>query len=362
MKKFTLILSAIFMVLFISGCGENNNNNQDTTATVSPSASPTTAVSSSPASSISDYFAYSANTKYTFAGIGNEFASYTVYVDYISGNRVQIRKNNGGSEIVSVLEKKDGKIMLLSGQGECYYRENFTEKTFKNPEILLMEPIIKGTSWLLPNNGGTRKITGIDVSVTTPNGKYKTVAVTTINKGGNKTVDYYAKFIGLVKSVYKYDTDDITSSLESIKENTPFNQKINFYYPNGNNSKIYFVENQIVFNTNDITKLTFENAFKNPPKKYLGKLISTNTKIISLYLQKNNVVYVDFSKELVSEMNAGAGFESMILQSITNTLGNYYGVDKVYITVNGKPYSSGHIMMKKGEAFDVKTDGNIEIK
>ncbi|MCB2293692.1 GerMN domain-containing protein [Clostridium algoriphilum] len=73
--------------------------------------------------------------------------------------------------------------------------------------------------------------------------------------------------------------------------------------------------------------------------------------IKSLYLNKDNMVYVDFSKEFTQEMNAGSGYESQILQCITNTLGDYYMVKKDYITVECKPYSSGHILMENDEAF-----------
>jgi hypothetical protein len=61
-------------------------------------------------------------------------------------------------------------------------------------------------------------------------------------------------------------------------------------------------------------------------------------------------------------MNAGSGYESLILQSIVNTLGGYYGVDKVYITIENKPYSSGHIEMKKGEVFKVDTKNLVKLK
>jgi spore germination protein GerM len=108
--------------------------------------------------------------------------------------------------------------------------------------------------------------------------------------------------------------------------------------------------------------MIFESAFKDLPKGDLGKVLGPNVKIKSLYLNKDNRVYVDFTKELVSEMNAGSGFESMILQCITNTLGAYYGADKVYITIEGIPYSSGHIMMKKGEAFTVDYKNSVEVK
>lgn len=86
-----------------------------------------------------------------------------------------------------------------------------------------------------------------------------------------------------------------------------------------------------------------------------------NVKIKSLYLNKDNIVYIDLTKELVSEMNAGSGYESMILQSITNTIGSYYGVDKVYITIEGNPYSSGHFVMKNGEYFKVNTKNIVEL-
>ena len=59
-------------------------------------------------------------------------------------------------------------------------------------------------------------------------------------------------------------------------------------------------------------------------------------------------------------MNAGAGYELLILQSITNTLGDYYGVKEVNITIDGKLYESGHILMKKGETFKVNYDKVVQ--
>jgi spore germination protein GerM len=60
------------------------------------------------------------------------------------------------------------------------------------------------------------------------------------------------------------------------------------------------------------------------------------------------MVYIDLNKAFVTDMNAGSGYESMILTSIANTFGQYYGVNKVVITIDGEPYSSGVILMKQG--------------
>ena len=49
---------------------------------------------------IKDYFSFKENTKYVYEGMGNEFASYYVLVDYLVGNRVQLRYNNGGTEML----------------------------------------------------------------------------------------------------------------------------------------------------------------------------------------------------------------------------------------------------------------------
>ena len=119
---------------------------------------------------------------------------------------------------------------------------------------------------------------------------------------------------------------------------------------------------QLSFKTNDLTRIVFENAFKDLPKGDLAKVLGPNVKIKSLYLNKDNRVYIDFTKELLSEMNAGSGYESLILQSITNTIGTYYGVDKVYITIEDNPYVSGHIVMKKGEFFAVNLTNSVELK
>ncbi|WP_243404823.1 GerMN domain-containing protein [Thermobrachium celere] len=115
--------------------------------------------------------------------------------------------------------------------------------------------------------------------------------------------------------------------------------------------------------TNENIDKIIESYLKNPPKEELNKVFSKNTKINKLYLNNSqNKVYIDVSKEFVQEMNAGSSLESMILQSLVNTLGNYYNVDKVYISVEGKPYESGHIAITENEVFYVDYKNVYEIK
>lgn len=301
---------------------------------------------------LGDYYPFEENIKYSYAGEGNEYATYSVFVDYLRENRQQVRVNNGGTETVQVLENSDGELRRIYSKGENYYREDVTSKS-NETDILLKEPLIKGNSWTL-SDGSKRSITGLKVAIKTPLASYECIEVTTVRKDSiNK--EYYAVNTGLVKTLF---TDakanyEVSSSLSKIEKNVPFAQTVKFYYPNGNDGLNYTTGKELSFNTNDITKKVFENNFKEAPNKNLGELISANTTIKSLYLNNDNMVYVDFSKEFTQEMNAGSGYESQILECITNTLGDYYMVNKVYITVEGNPYSSGHILMKKGEAFVV---------
>lgn len=307
---------------------------------------------------ISDYYPFLENVKYTYDGEGNEYASYTVFTDYIAGNRAQFRINNGGSETIKVLENTNGTLIIHLFRGETYFRENYVDKTDGNDEILLKEPLIKGTEWMLADNR-RRYISNTGVEVTTPYGTFQTIEVTTEeNATKDKIIDYYAKDIGLIKSIYSSKDYNISSELSKIEKNTPFTQSVILYYPNRDGTGIVEVEKSILFQTNDISRIKIQEAYAGSSNSKLVPILSADTKINSLYLNNDNIVYVDFSNEFVKAI--GSGFEELKLQCITNTLGYYYGVNQVYITIEGQPYESGHIVMKKNEPFKVNYDKVIQ--
>lgn len=307
---------------------------------------------------VKDLYPINIDNKYSYAGVGNEFASYTVFTDYIDKNnkRVQIRTNNGGTETIEVIEITNGKLSILLSKSEVYYRDNLltSSELQMDFEVLLMEPIKKGTQWKLSDNR-VRTITSTDIDINTPLGDYKGIEVTTEGFNGT-TKDYYVKNIGLVKSVFNSEDIEVTSTLNEVKENTPLTIPVTVYYPNkfGN---ILTVENSLSLHTNDISRIVIQDLLReNPSQDTLAPLISNNTKVNTLYLGKDNIAYIDFSKELITEMNAGSSYESLILQSIVNTIGDYYRVERVYLTVDSNPYESGHILLKKGELFKVNMD------
>jgi hypothetical protein len=369
MKKNILTLSFILMFVLLTACGKNTNKVTESETQTAPATTATTAAQETTASTtkattasevkltIADYFPFRENTEYIYEGKGNEYASYNVMTDYIKDNSIQLRTNNGGTELAEVLQYKDGALTKVLTRGEAYYRENLIGKTEGKSEILLKEPLVKGTEWTLADNR-KRYVSNVNVAIETPYGNFKALEVTT--EGKNDTIkDYYALDVGLVKTIFSSSGTEVSSSLSDVKENVPFTQTIRFFYPNVDKNVIYYEDRQVSFKTNDITKDKLSSSIKNLTREEFNQVLSKNTKINSLYLDKDNKVHVDFSKELTGEMNAGSGYEGMILQCITNTLGNYYVTNDVIITVDNKPYESGHILMRPGESFKVKMDNVV---
>lgn len=329
-KLLILILISLFV---LSAC--NNNN---------------TPVPNIPKElNIEDYFPLTENTKYSYEGEGNEFAAYTVYIDYKTDNRIQTRTNNGGTEFIKVLELKDGQLTELFSRGETYFRQNFAIGEYKDVKVLLKEPLKEGNSWSSGENS-TTTITNISKKVVTPQGNMEAIEVTTENIQGT-IIEYYAKNKGLVKVINKGEGYEVTSTLSNIENNVPLIQTITLFYPDIDGEHLNTIDVQVNFNTNEEPKDVIEKTVK---ELSVYDIFSPNTKINKLYYNNNNnSVYIDLSKEFVSEMNAGAGFEGKILTSIANTLGTYYGVQNIYLTIDGAPYESGHILLKKGESLTV---------
>ncbi|MGI6160795.1 MAG: GerMN domain-containing protein [Christensenellales bacterium] len=360
MKKSAAIISALLVLLLLVSCGDKKPDDQGPFDSPSADATPVLITPSPDASpspdaapgSAGDYLPFNGNVKYTYEGTGNEYASYTVFIDYIDGNRMQTRTNNGGSEIVRVLERGDDSVSVVYTRPEFYARENFLAQQGE-PNALIKEPLEVGTSWQVKN--GTREITSTNAAIEVPAGSFNAIEITETTDTG-VTVEYYAKDTGLVKSVYNPGANEVVSELKSIEEGISLTQTVRFYYIGEDADKLYYTDKEVSFSTNDITKSVLEKAYKEVPSG-VGRALPASAAIKSLYLNQDGAVYIDFTSGLIKDMNAGAGAEALILRGIANTFAGYYSTERVYLTVEGEPYSSGHIEMKKGEFIKADTSG-----
>lgn len=324
----SLCLLAISLLL-LQGCGSQNN--------------PTDS------DKISDYYPFTQNVTMKYEGTGSEYASYTAFPDFISDDKstIQIRVNNGGTETVSVLKNKEGQLTKVYGVAETYYKENLTDEKSNANEIILKEPLTKGTKWTL-TDGSVREITGVDVSVNTPSGDYKTLEVTTTADGDTTQMDYYAKGVGLVKAVSILGEDQIVSALQETSTGPGYDFTLKLFNFKVTDTDVVSIseDSPVTLKTNETVLPFLSDSFKR-----LG-LMSSDTTLNSLWIEPgSSMATIDFSKEFVTKMNAGTTKETGVLDSVVNTVGYYFQVQKVILTIDGQPYSSGHILMKEGEAM-----------
>jgi len=382
MKKLKITVAMMAMIIFLVACGSNGSKETPVeTPQETPQEEPAEEAetpaeapeeeaetpSEAPVEkeakelTVEMLYPFEADTYRMYEGKGNEYAGYDVYVDFMQSDRIQIRENNGGTEIVRVLEKKDGMLKEVIFEPETYYKENFLTKEANTDRILLMEPIEVGTTW--KNDNETNTITALDKEVVTPYGTYAAVEVTRVTKNENDeytNIDYYAEDMGLIQSLNIGDGYEVSSSLQKVEKNTVQKKVVNFYYPNAMDERIFLYRKEIGFTTNDIPRILIIEAYKELPKE-AAPVLTPNTKVNYLYLNQDGMVYVDLSKDFMNEMNAGAGYESLILQSLANTFGDYYGTSKVMLTIDGETYESGHILLREFEPLEVNYDSIVDM-
>ena len=365
MKK-NLICILVVVVVLLVGCGKvnlaNKNNEKEGSNSVDLADNINDKNNNADGSNnieetltVEDYYPFIENRRMYYEGIGNEYASEEVYVDFIEDNKIQLRSSNGGTVVAKVVEVSDTEIKQLNSKEEFYYRQNIISEVSQvnKEEILLKEPLIVGTTWQT-SNGGKKSITAIDKEISTPYGSFSAIEVTREDEEF-QIKEYYAKNIGFVKSIFISNGSEISTSLAKIEEKSEL-QNMKFYYPISEETKfvIKYKTIPVYFDTND----TIDDKILENYKDYLPDngvvLMSANTKINKLYLDTNqNIVYIDLTHKFIEEMNAGGESESLILQALTNTLGNYFNVDKILLTIDGENYASGHIELDKDEVLYV---------
>jgi spore germination protein GerM len=96
-------------------------------------------------------------------------------------------------------------------------------------------------------------------------------------------------------------------------------------------------------------KQTIEELIKGSQKGYFSAL-PPETKLRELYITKEGVAYVDFSKEIVQKNLSGSSAEISTIYSIVNSLAyNFSSIKKVFILIEGQERETlgGHITLSQ---------------
>ena len=301
------------------------------------------------------------NVERIYTGEGSEFAEFTTYPQFIHEDTVQIKHQNPGITTYSIYEYREDSIIEIFTHRGSLMRDDFanTAKTSdsEGEEIVLKTPIEVGTQWE-DREGQTVEITATDLDLDTPEGMVKGIEVTTttVDPEGHKGKihRYYGKDIGLVKEVTELGSDaEMTVTSTLTEYNTDTVEKIPFtLYALDYQTLDQAIEIEMEFElkTNDPIRLALTDKLKEELDTEATNLLPDKAMINYMYLDDDRIVHIDFSKELATEMQAGASGELEILYRIVDTIANLYHAEAVNLSLDGGAYDKGgHVHIDKDQ-------------
>ncbi|MEG1000854.1 MAG: GerMN domain-containing protein [Cellulosilyticaceae bacterium] len=354
MKSKLLILLSSMLMITILAIGCSNKVNKNDTIIVEEV---TPILPEKPVIGLETYLPIIKDTVWEYTG--NQYdENSTVWIDFIKENVFQIRIESNLTIMAKVYIEEDGAIYEVATIEDARIKQDYTNfRQYK--QAVLKLPIEEGQSWII-EEGITRTITEIDMQIETAIGTMKAIEVTTEGDSFIKK-DYYGEKTGLVKTVYKDNEGKSTQELSSFETSKPVEQQIRVYLGNGYTSKLMYTDQKIPVRTNEEPKHFLTDVLKKVPSEEYALAIPKSALIESIYLdEETKKLYLDMSKEYY-DMNYGSGMESLAVQSLVTTVGAYYDVKQVVLTVAGEPYQTGHIAYKIGESIPIKFEDINEI-
>ena len=279
-------------------------------------------------SSVSDYFPVQKNISMSYESPTLPALNQRMFITYTDGDRFQRVIMFNEIAQTEVFEINDGAIKLINSEQQSLVPENMTKLDPVLDILVLAEPLTLGAKWD-NGNGGTSEITGINVAVKVPYGEYEAMEVTTIDTMGRANKMYYAKGVGLIKSVY-FDaaTDrEYAAELADISENVGINMGIGLYSVNEEGidfdvSVVYFP-----FTTDGDLVALLSDAIQ--IKDGQDGILNGSVKSISVDRQ-TDTMNVDLSKGFTGKTEKEA-----LINCLAFTIGKFYDIHSVTFTENG---------------------------
>lgn len=276
-----------------------------------------------------------------------------IITEFIEDSKVQLRQISDSTILIEHLELKDDGIYSVFTQEEMYESDNILNIKPNKNELILKSPLKVGTSWT-GESGAEYKITSVDCKLETYAGNFNTIEVTSTHDNLTKKT-YFAEGLGIIKIVLNESSGELISNLEifSLQESQYNPKEYRFYYYDVLSDKIVYTKQIIPKYEPERMSFYMISKLKNPPNNLIpsvGKTVKVNNIIA---IPSKNFVAIDFSSNFVTDLNVGSSVENSIIQCIVNTFGYNFYASEVIITINGEPYSSGHISMEKNVPFKV---------
>jgi len=342
MKKVGLVSTLLLLLLFFAaGCTKKIPEKDPTNSQEKPAEE----------LKMADYFPVAPNFYWEYEGIGNEFAGGRVDTEFIEGKKVQLSQQNSGTTLAKIFTVQEDGVKLVYTKEESYWRINYLDIAGQEGEYYLKAPLKVGTTW--QGSDATWTIESLKEKVKVPAGEFTCLKV--VGKSKDNTVErYFAKGVGLVKQVFIFGGDAVMEDNllkygNGEKDGNLPVKKITIYYPAPDIEKLLTDVRTEKFKTGEGLAERITEILKEDKYKVLGANVS-----LLNFVREEQTLRLNFSRELITELNAGSAFEALKIDSIVNTYGRNFGVEGVIINVDGKGYESGHFSFGKDEILKVK--------
>lgn len=150
-----------------------------------------------------------------YEGEGNEYASYTLSVEYEEENRYQLARDNGGTVIADIYEVREDSIVHVYLAGESYDHSNLLKQQNNLEDIVLKLPIEVGNKWVSEEN--SYEIIDTKATLIVPYGTFNDcVVVRRTYKDGSEEYMSYKEGVGMLQSEFRTGDFSIFSRLKSF--------------------------------------------------------------------------------------------------------------------------------------------------
>lgn len=343
MMKFNFFV--IILVIFVVACGQAPNENEETHINNNEQETDTVGT-------IRDFFPFEENVTFVITSEDMPEINQEIFTTFINGNFIQQRVTAENIDILNILEISDNTLKQVFSFNEYTVFSDWTNNFTPNMDlIILQEPLSLGNFW--DNNmGGISTITDVNVPVSTPAGNFtNTIQVTTIFNNGDHSVSYFAHGHGMVSDSYtttfQETTVSVTQHLSEVRQGG-IDIFVPVFFPDENLIELEVEMVQTTINTNQ----NFVYLFNDLLPQSIPNLYNTSINNITLNVDEDYII-VDFSQNFL-EIEMGASFESMLLESLANTFGFFYGVTNFRITLDGNIYESGHFLFEDNQFIRVE--------
>lgn len=288
-----------------------------------------------PLKTVANYYPVAKDSRWVYSDAYNPESTLCVTVDFIKDKTYQMRYAYNDFSLVKVLLGEETLYEVASVE-DAFMKTDYTLlRQYKDAFIKL--PIQKGTTWTL-QNGATRTIVATDKLLNTPMKVYEVIEVRTVHDTYEE-VHYYAEKVGLVGYTYESDTQKRALRLEQYETNAPHKQAVTIFYPNKEEQRLEPVAQVVSIMTNEEPKHFLTDLLSMTPDVAMLQPLPDDAEILAIYRrEEEGGITVDLSK----------GYEAyrvedrtLAVDSVVQSIGQYYDVDYVTLTINGVVYKEG---------------------